>query len=413
MPVEDYTEIFRKTGAACIAVGLQNTHSGNLSVREDSVSGGEMYITRSGAMLGHIGRDDICAPGLDEPRPEIKAASSESEVHRRILAYSGAVIHAHPLYATVISAGGEKIQPIDFTGFDLLGEIPVLTLDPWVGNPRVREDIPEALKKRPVIMTPRHGSFARGKSLPEALYYTALLENSSKIIYESMLLGIDLEKARRAIAKPGNIENLSEFLLNGRNSEEDEKGYAAQFMCAFGDIFYMGLSPFGTGSVSIRNGDEITFAPCASRPNGFDGPILHEPLKPGKKDNWEISLHKAVYSAGEVGAAVFTLSPEAVAQGWLSAQNATWKIKPIDIEGQYHYPSIPLLEANDGIEAIAENAVKHKMAVVAGVGVLATGPDLPAAMHQVSSVRNICFYRTGIDCLHALGKGLPAKEFEK
>lgn len=413
MPVEDFTEIFRKTGAACVAAGLQNTHSGNLSVREDLPAGREMYITRSGAMLGHINREDICAPGLDEVRSEVTSASSETDVHRRILAYSKAVIHAHPLCATVISANGRGIRPMDFTGVVRLGEIPALSFDPWVGNPRVREDIPEALKEHPVIMTTRHGSFARGNSLAEALYHTALLEHSSKIIYESMLLGVDPEKAQRAIVESVNLNDFSKFLLNDEMPEHNGKGCSAQFESAFRDIFYMGLSPFGTGSASLRMGNEMLYAPCASRPEGFEGPVTREPIEARENDSWETSLHKAVYSTTEAGAAVFTLNPLAVAQGWLAVQNSTREIRPIDIEGQYHYPSIPVPDANDGIEAIAENAVRHKMVVVAGAGVLATGADIPAAMHPVSSIRNICFYRTGVDCLNALGKGPPAKEFEK
>jgi len=405
--------MFRKTGAACVAAGLQNTHSGNLSVREDLPGGPEMYITRSGAMLGHIERDDICAPGLDEPRPEVKGASSESEVHRGALKYSRAVIHAHPLCASVISADRGKIRPADLWGLSILGEIPVLEFDPWVGNPGVREKIPEVLRNHPVMMTARHGSFARGDNLAEALYHTAILECSSKVIYESMLLGVDLEKARRAAGESEIIENFGEFLLNDEMTKNNGTEHSPKIEYALRDVFYLGLSPFGTGSVSIRDGREMLFVPAASRPKGFEGPVRREPVEASEDDGWEISLHKAAYSAGQVGAAVFTMSPEALAQAWLEAQNETWLIKPIDIEGQYHYPSIPVMRADDDVTQIAGSAVRHKMVVLAGAGVLATGIDLAAAMHQVSSIKNICFYRTALDCLSALGKGPRAVEFEK
>ena len=64
----------------------------------------------------------------------IKEASRETPIHRKVLDFSKAVIHAHPIYATVLSYDRDIIRPIDLIGACELKEAPVLDFIPGVVN---------------------------------------------------------------------------------------------------------------------------------------------------------------------------------------------------------------------------------------------------------------------------------------
>ncbi|MEA2006427.1 MAG: class II aldolase/adducin family protein, partial [Acidobacteriota bacterium] len=70
-----------KIGRAMLALGLQNTHSGNISIR----MGEDMYITKTGSMKGHLEERDIVISGLKEPKFGLFQASSEIGTHQKIL----------------------------------------------------------------------------------------------------------------------------------------------------------------------------------------------------------------------------------------------------------------------------------------------------------------------------------------
>ena len=101
-----------KIGRAMLALGLQNTHCGNISTIVD----GEFYITKTGSMKGHLEERDIVLPGMDEPKTGIFQASSETGTHREILRYARAAMHAHSLSATLLSYTTDTIEPLDFLG---------------------------------------------------------------------------------------------------------------------------------------------------------------------------------------------------------------------------------------------------------------------------------------------------------
>ena len=114
---------FQRFGRDLFLAGLNNSHSGNLSVRR----GDKILITRRGSMLGNLAEQDIIETGLYKNDEKSSLASTEIGVHRSI--YMGtpalAIVHAHPVHAIALSCL-DQIIPIDAEGAYLLKRIPVL-----------------------------------------------------------------------------------------------------------------------------------------------------------------------------------------------------------------------------------------------------------------------------------------------
>lgn len=158
--------------------GMVTSHGGNLSVRQ----GKRLIITRTGAMLGHLGQEDLVSVSLDEEvHPQ---ASRELLLHRAVYqtTQAEALVHAHPPYAVVLSFSCGWIEPVDAEGALVLPRIPVVEVENPIGSQEVAQAVAQALVVFPVVVVRGHGSFARGKHLLEAYHYTSVLEASSKIL---------------------------------------------------------------------------------------------------------------------------------------------------------------------------------------------------------------------------------------
>lgn len=172
---------FQRFGRDLFLTGLNNSHSGNLSVR----CGDRIVITRRGSMLGHLENDDLIETGLEINDENTTLASTEIGVHRAI--YKGtsalAIVHAHPVHAIALSLLEDEIHPIDSEGNYLLQKIPVLGAKNTIASREVEEKLPGLLKEHKIVMVRGHGSFAVGRIMEEAYKWTSSLENVCRIIY--------------------------------------------------------------------------------------------------------------------------------------------------------------------------------------------------------------------------------------
>ncbi len=175
-------EQFRQTGADLAALGLISSHGGNLSIRHQ----GRLLVTAHFAMLGRLEPGDLVELPLDEDpdrtggeAPGDAEASGDTRLHRLIyqLTPAGAVVHAHPAHAIALSLAGETIVPLDLEGSVLLREIAVV--EPGGAERR----LPQLLQERPALMVRGHGSYAVGRTLPEALAFTSALALSCRITW--------------------------------------------------------------------------------------------------------------------------------------------------------------------------------------------------------------------------------------
>ena len=82
-------ENFLKVGDAIRRVNGNNTHSGNLST-VDPVDPGRFYTTASGSQIGALVPRDIVPIRFNEVSWGDGRASTESNIHRKILCLPGA-----------------------------------------------------------------------------------------------------------------------------------------------------------------------------------------------------------------------------------------------------------------------------------------------------------------------------------
>lgn len=161
-------------GKMCTSNGLIYGNFGNLSVKYEN----DIYITRSGAMMGNLIAEDIVIFKTNIP-PE---ASSDTPIHYGIYQKikNGAILHMHGDFTIVLSLLFESINPCDFVGKRFLGEIPIV--DGEFGTPALNNLVVNNLKNNAVIVK-GHGSFTVGEDLRKAFVLSCALETSCKLLY--------------------------------------------------------------------------------------------------------------------------------------------------------------------------------------------------------------------------------------
>lgn len=189
---DDVIQRFQHVGSALYQKGLENSHSGNLSVKV----GNRLLITRRGSQLGFLSKEDIVETGLEKDDSGIALASSEVGVHRAIYRETSAlaIVHTHQIAATALSFLKDEIIPIDVEGGYILRKIPVVTCKEGSGSKEMEEKIPQALKDYKIIMLKGHGAFAIGDHLEEAWHYSETLQNIANIIFMVKVMGGDIEQ---------------------------------------------------------------------------------------------------------------------------------------------------------------------------------------------------------------------------
>jgi L-fuculose-phosphate aldolase len=163
--------------------GLVSSHAGNMSVRVGDL----IYITRSHSMSGRLVPADIIEVDSRDPDdPALSTASTEYVVHRAIYmkTEAGAVVHAHPPYATLLSFTGEVV-PIDAEGSFHFKRVRVTAPQNPIASSETADLVSEELKESRIVLVRGHGSFARGKTLEEAYKLTSTLESSAFYLYHS------------------------------------------------------------------------------------------------------------------------------------------------------------------------------------------------------------------------------------
>ncbi len=165
-------------GGKLLELGINTTHSGNVSIRGEN----DIFITRTGSRLDRLSESDIVSVPLNEEGQGI--ASVEIPMHRAIYqnTKTKAILHAHPPHTIVFSLLEDAIYPVDNEAFLFLGEIPVLTPKVVSGSTETGILLADTFNKGSHIAVVRgHGSFAVGENLEEALHWTSTLERSCQM----------------------------------------------------------------------------------------------------------------------------------------------------------------------------------------------------------------------------------------
>jgi len=160
--------------------GLNDSHSGNLSVRCD----GDYWVTPSGAGADTLEADALIRCRLaDAPAA---GASLDAPLHREVYRQQpdvGAVMHSHGAYSVAMTMNGDDFVPIDFEGQFYFSRVPVLTIPYADYLNQAPTAVAAMLKDFRVVVVRGHGVYACAQSLNLAYKWTCSFELSAKTAF--------------------------------------------------------------------------------------------------------------------------------------------------------------------------------------------------------------------------------------
>jgi len=173
-----------------LAKGLTEGTAGNLSARRPD---GNIVITPSSVDYRTMTVDDLCVIDLDGDQVAgARGPSSEKLLHLacyRAFDDVHAVIHAHPIYASMFAVARLDL-PAAIDEFTIYcgGDVRVSDYA-MTGTVELAEAAVKALDGRGAALLANHGTIAVGPTPAKALHVTALVERSAQIVWGARQLG--------------------------------------------------------------------------------------------------------------------------------------------------------------------------------------------------------------------------------
>ena len=453
-----YERLFR-AGAAIGVINGNNTHSGNLSLR-DPENRDLFYITASGSMCGALIPQDIVPLSFTDVRWGDGRASTESTIHRRVLSLPGvsAVIHAHFFNTTTISFDSKQkelflryqgsddkgreefvFSPVDYYGNACVGDVRIGSYLQPVGSAEMEERIPRYLQKDRLTIVRGHGSFVRGASPEEALHLMCALEISAGIALHLRRRGVVLKPLQDALRH--KKENLPAPFAEVDHSHRDvsDETVIEDFRQRLIYNFTHSLSGYGTGSMSQKiSAGTMIYCPMSACPEGFEFPLFRMSVTADDDDAADLALHKLIYRQTHQNTCMITVSPLAVAEAMAVLAEEGGEeavidaagtidytgerhpvIKPIDAEAIYLNPRVGLTSLSCMHDTSEDNPILNMLrwykgcCAVAGFGIVSTGDTtLEQAAHNAASAERIARFRNDVYINNRLADGPPVSEFE-
>ncbi|MHC1551204.1 class II aldolase/adducin family protein [Phyllobacterium sp. K27] len=195
---------------ACIEMnrlGINQGTSGNISVRHDDY----ILITPTSTPYDQLTPESIVRLEMDGTSKGGLQASSEWRFHRDIMVARpdvNAIVHAHPIYSTIIAIMGQDIPAIHYmiavAGGDDIKCAPYATF----GSQELSENAVEALTGRKACLLEHHGIIAVGTTLSKALWLSVEVETLARQFHGAMQLGtpplLPKDEIARVLAKMGS-----------------------------------------------------------------------------------------------------------------------------------------------------------------------------------------------------------------
>ncbi|MCB1858987.1 MAG: class II aldolase/adducin family protein [Gammaproteobacteria bacterium] len=190
------------------ASGLNHGSAGNIGVRY----GDRILITPSGVPYHRLDPQDIVSLDFDGGFQGNLQPSTEWRFHRDILATRptvGAVVHAHPPYATALAICRREIPAVHYmiaaAGGNTIRCAPYATF----GTAELSSQVLTALQGRHCCLLANHGLIATGSSLQKAMWLALETENLARQYILSLTIGDPHVLSEEEIAI--NIEKFSSY----------------------------------------------------------------------------------------------------------------------------------------------------------------------------------------------------------
>ncbi len=183
-----------ETKRKMIANGLVIGNEGNVSLRiVNSNVNTLLAITPSGRNCDSLDPDDMIIVGFDGSKVEGRfEPSMETMLHVEVYKNRkdvNAIIHAHPLYCSVIAVVGREIPSIlddqvIFLGGDIrIAKYAIAGSQALVGN------VVRSLGDKNAVIMANHGCLSVGKDITEAFTNCEILEKTAEIYVHALSLG--------------------------------------------------------------------------------------------------------------------------------------------------------------------------------------------------------------------------------
>jgi L-fuculose-phosphate aldolase len=462
--IKDIHQQLSTIGAAISRINANNTHSGNLSVR-DPEDEDYFYITSSGSQCGALILRDIVPVKFSDVSWGDARGSTESTIHRKILSQPGvrAVVHAHYMNCSVISfdtkdhplflqylgtdhKGREEFlfHPIDVFGAYVAGGVKVGSYEQPVGSPEMEERLPQYLGENELTIVRGHGPFARGRSLEDCFYRLSVLEQSALLVLSLRRRGVDVVKIQHAITQQGRdgFFQVRPHLLDDSSLTDcdiQDQSVLADFRQRLNYNYNNWVGAYATGSMSQKvTAEEMIFCPMSAVPEGMEFPLYRLRLDFADDDSIDLRMHKLIYQNTHQNTCMITTNPLASAEGMailaerygmdvlLGKEVAISYtpedhpvIAPIDAEAIYLNPRLGLVDMSLLRNYTPDNPILNMLrwykgcCVVAGYGVISTGDTtLEQAAHNASSAERIAQFRMDVFINEQMLGGPPVESFE-
>jgi len=186
-------------------LGINQGTSGNISVRWQ----GGLLITPTSLPYDQMTPEDIVFLDMDGRPSGDNQPSSEWRFHRDIMKAKpevGAIVHAHPMYSTIIAIMGKEIPPLHYMIAVAGGHTIPLAPYATFGTEELSRNAVTALKDRAACLLQHHGLIATGPTLDKAMWLAVEVETLAQQFHGCLQVGpppllsveeIDHVRARR------------------------------------------------------------------------------------------------------------------------------------------------------------------------------------------------------------------------
>jgi len=187
MLMQKERELVIEYGLRMLKDGLTVGTSGNISIRV----GESIAITPSGVEYAALVPQDICVITVDGKHVDgPDNPSAEVPMHTVVYRFTDAlaVVHTHPVYATVVGTLLHEVPRIHYMLALLGGAVRVAPYAPF-GTEELARNCVVAMKDRYGVLLQNHGATTYGESLAKAYSRSVYLEWLCRIYCEAKALG--------------------------------------------------------------------------------------------------------------------------------------------------------------------------------------------------------------------------------
>ncbi|MEP7069536.1 MAG: class II aldolase/adducin family protein [Usitatibacter sp.] len=128
-----------------------------------------------------------------------------------------AVVHTHPLWSTLFSMVGERVQPVTMQAA-VMGPVQLFDKTASINQKDLAEELAAALGPHRVVMLKSHGAVVVGADVIEAFVLAIYLEETAKRQYMARALGTpyalaaaEVEKISGNLRKPHLLKKVWDF----------------------------------------------------------------------------------------------------------------------------------------------------------------------------------------------------------